>query len=41
MTREDLRGIIEGITDEQLKKVLDINSSDIRKVKGNLETAEE
>ncbi len=40
MTREDLRGIVEGITDEQLKKILDINSSDIGKVKGNLETAE-
>lgn len=37
MTRDDLRGIIEGITDEQLKKVLDINSSDIGKAKGEVE----
>lgn len=36
MTRDDLRGIIEGITDEQLKAILDINSSDIGKAKGNL-----
>ncbi|MBO4941679.1 MAG: hypothetical protein J6D15_05710 [Clostridia bacterium] len=35
MTREDLRGIIEGITDEQLKKILDINSSDIGKAKND------
>lgn len=33
MTRDELRGIIEGITDEQLKKILDINSSDIGKTK--------
>ncbi len=33
MTREELRGIIEGISDEQLKKILDINSSDIGKAK--------
>lgn len=38
MTRDDLRGIIEGITDEQLKKILDINSADIGKVKTDLET---
>lgn len=37
MTREDLRGIVEGITDEQLKRILDINSSDIGKTKGKLE----
>ncbi len=33
MTRDDLRGIVEGITDEQLKKILDINSSDIGRAK--------
>lgn len=33
MTRDDLRGIVEGISDEQLKKILDINSSDIGKAK--------
>lgn len=33
MTRDDLRGIIDGITDEQLKRILDINSSDIGRVK--------
>ncbi len=33
MTREDLRGIVEGITDEQLKKILDIHSADIGKAK--------
>ncbi len=48
MTREDLRGIVEGISDEQLKKILDINSADIGKakkgfdeVKAELETANE
>ncbi len=38
MTREDLRGIVEGITDEQLKRILDINSSDIGKAKGEVES---
>ncbi len=33
MTRDEIRGIIEGISDEQLKKILDINSSDIGKAK--------
>lgn len=33
MTREELKGIIEGITDEQLKSILDINSADIGKAK--------
>ncbi len=37
MTREDLRGIVEGITDEQLKRILDINTSDIGKAKGEVE----
>lgn len=33
MTREELKGIVEGITDEQLKQILDINSTDIGKAK--------
>lgn len=33
MTREELKGIIEGITDEQLKSILDINTADIGKAK--------
>ncbi len=33
MTREEIRGIVNGITDEQLKSILDINSSDIGKAK--------
>lgn len=33
MTRDEIRGIVEGITDEQLKKILDINSADIGKAK--------
>ena len=37
MTRDDLRGIIEGITDEQLKKILDIHSSDIGRAKSGAE----
>ena len=37
MTRDDLRGIIEGISDEQLKKILDINSLDIGKAKRGTE----
>ncbi len=37
MTRDDLRGIIEGISDEQLKKILDINSLDIGKAKRGAE----
>lgn len=38
MTREDLKGIIEGITDEQLKSILDINSADIGKAKKDFDT---
>ena len=34
MTREEIRGIIEGISDEQLKKILDINSHDVGRAKG-------
>ncbi len=37
MTRDELRGIVEGITDEQLKKILDIHSNDIGRAKSNLE----
>lgn len=35
MTREDLKGIVEGIGDEQLKRILDINTADIGKAKGD------
>lgn len=37
MTREDLKGIIDGITDEQLKSILDINTADIGKAKKSFE----
>ena len=37
MTREDLKRIIEGITDEQLKTILDINTADIGKAKKEFE----
>ncbi len=37
MTRDEIRGIIEGISDEQLKKILDINSTDIGKAKRGFE----
>ena len=40
MTRDELRGIVEGISDEQLKKILDINSSDIGKAKKQTEELE-
>ncbi len=40
MTRDELRGIVEGISDEQLKRILDINSSDIGKVKKETEALE-
>ena len=35
MTRDELREIVKGITDEQLKQILDINSADIGKAKGS------
>ena len=38
MTRDELKKIIEGITDEQLKAILDINSADIGKSKGDYNT---
>ncbi len=37
MTRDEIRGIVEGISDEQLKKILDINSADIGKAKRGFE----
>lgn len=40
MTRDELRGIVEGISDEQLKKILDINSLDIGKAKKQTEELE-
>lgn len=39
MTRDELRGIVEGISDEQMKEILDINSSDIGKVKSEAKDA--
>ena len=38
MTREDLKRIIERITDEQLKSILYINTADIGKAKKDYET---
>lgn len=38
MTREEVKKIIEGITDEQLKAILDINSADIGKAKKDYDT---
>ena len=35
MKREDIAKIFEGATDEQINKLLDINSADIGKAKGN------
>lgn len=35
MTRDELRKIVKGITDEQLKQILDINSADVGKAKGS------
>jgi hypothetical protein len=40
MTREEIRGIVEGISDEQLKKILDINSLDVGKAKASAEELE-
>ena len=37
MKREDLKNIIEGITEEQLKAILDINTADIGKAKADYE----
>ena len=38
MTRDDLKGIIPEITDEQLKSILDINTADIGSFKKTAET---
>ena len=38
MKREDIAKIFEGATDEQISAVLNINSADIGKVKGKLES---
>ena len=38
MKREELKNIIEGITDEQLKAILDLNGTDINKTKGEYDT---
>ena len=41
MKREEIKAIVEGITDEQLKKILDINSADIGKAKGDFAALEQ
>lgn len=41
MTREEIKKIVEGITDEQLKAILDINSADIGKAKKDYEAIKE
>lgn len=38
MKREEIKEIIEGITKEQLDKIMEINGSDIEKAKGDLAT---
>ena len=38
MTRDELKKIIEGITDEQIKLILDINSTNTGKAKGDYDT---
>ena len=38
MTREEIKKIVEGIADEQLKAILDINSADIGKAKKDYDT---
>ena len=37
MTREELKKIVEGITDEQLGLILDINGADINKAKNSVD----
>ena len=41
MKREDIAKIFEGATDEQINKVLNINSADIGKAKGSAEKLQE
>lgn len=36
MTRDEIRGIVEGISDEQLKRILDINSLDVGRAKNSV-----
>ena len=38
MTREELKKIVEGITDEQLDKILGINGADINKAKNGVDS---
>lgn len=38
MTREDIKKTFEGATDEQIKSLLDINTADIGKAKGDYST---
>ncbi len=38
MTREELKKIVEGVTDEQLDKILGINGADINKAKNGVDT---
>ena len=37
MKRDDLKKLVEGITDDQISAILDINSADIGKAKGDAE----
>ena len=37
MTRDELKKIVEGITDEQLDKILGINGADINKAKNGVD----
>ena len=41
MTREQIKNIFPDITEEQLKAILDINSADIGKAKGDSEKLKE
>lgn len=41
MKRDEIKEIIEGITKEQLDKIMDINGADIEKAKGNLATVQQ
>lgn len=41
MKREEIKEIVEGITKEQLDKIMEINGNDIEKAKANLGTLEE
>jgi chromosome segregation ATPase len=41
MKRDEIKEIIEGITKEQLDKIMDINGADIEKAKANLATVQQ